>query len=145
MSCKRFCEEFDDGVAVEELLKDVDEEEVSFRQWQKVQEELTSYKSETVNGKVKRVKTTRVVDRTKLVTVSLNKNQFEKKFRHTVADWREHYYSLRTQFEEIRKLRERMDDTQLMIQLDFAENLPATLVKKFSLPIGTKHLSVYIR
>ena len=33
LSCKRFCEEFDDGVAVEELLKDVDEEEVSFRQW----------------------------------------------------------------------------------------------------------------
>ena len=86
LSCKCFCEEFDDGVAVEELLKDVDEEEVSFRQWRKVQEELTSYKSETVNGKVKRVKTTRVVDRTKLVTVSLNKNQFENKFRHTVAD-----------------------------------------------------------
>ena len=87
-----------------------------------MQEELTSYKAETVDGKVKRVKTTRVVDRTKLVTVSLNKNQFENKFRHTVADWREHYYRLRTQFEEIRKLRERMDDTQLMIQLDFAEN-----------------------
>ena len=122
LSCKRFCEEFDDGVAVEELLKDVDEEEVSFCQWRKVQEELTSYKAETVDGKVKRVKTTRVVDRTKLVTVSLNKKQFENKFRHTVADWREHYYRLRTQFEEIRKLRERMDDTQLMIQLDFAEN-----------------------
>ena len=101
LSCKRFCEEFDDGVAVEELLKDVDEEEVSFRQWRKVQEELTSYKSETVDGKVKRVKTTRVVDRTKLVTFSLNKNQFENIFRHTVADWRDHYYRLRTQFEEI--------------------------------------------
>ena len=52
LSCKHFCEEFDDGVAVEELLKDVHEEEVSFRQWRNVQEELTSYKSETVNGKV---------------------------------------------------------------------------------------------
>ena len=76
LSCKCFCEEFEDGVAVEELLKDVDEEEVSFRQWRKVQEELTSYKSETDDGKVKRVKTTRVVDRTKLVTISLKKNQF---------------------------------------------------------------------
>ena len=81
LSCKRFCEEFEDRVAVEELLKDVDEEEVSFHQWRKVQEKQTSYKSETFNGKVKRVKTTRVVDRTKLVTVSLNKNQFENKFR----------------------------------------------------------------
>ena len=40
LSCKCFCEEFDDGVAVEEPLKDVGEEEGSFRQWRKVQEEL---------------------------------------------------------------------------------------------------------
>jgi len=121
-----FCEKYEDGEDVENLLRTIRSNEpgnmVSYKSWQKVECQVLSWDYVIVNGEQVRKQSTRTVVRTlpKMNTVTMH--EFKNTARRVIAQWREHEYRYNRQFDSMRELREKMPSNHIEIQVDFAED-----------------------
>ena len=87
---------------VQEKLQNIDKSNVTFIEW----------KREEDNGKL----------RWKQVQTVVTVENFTKMFMQDVTDFREHVNRVKNQYSQVRRLRENLNDGQVLVWMDFAEN-----------------------
>jgi len=123
LSPHEFCELYDDGVAVEELLKTVKADKpnnmVCYKSWKKVECEILAWVTLPDGRTVKKPKkVTRTLPALNTVTL----DEYKNVVRTSIADWRAHQARYNHQFEAMREMRGKMRASQIEIQCDFAED-----------------------
>ena len=99
-----FCGDYPDAESVSTLVEQADTtSEISFSQWQRVKCD---------DGK----------QRTKIVVCKLPADDFLQKVTRVVEDFRDHAGRVNTQYVELKKLKDSLPTTSLLLQMDFAEN-----------------------
>ena len=99
-----FCGDYPDAESVSTLVEQADTtSEISFSEWQRVK---------CGDGK----------QRTKIVVCKLPADDFLQKVTRVVEDFRDHAGRVNTQYVELKKLKDSLPTTSLLLQMDFAEN-----------------------
>jgi len=126
LSPYEFAKMYDDGEAVENLVKTVKSDKpnntVTYKQWKKTTVEVFSWEFEGTGSNRRRVKKPKTVERTIPTNVTETLHSFKNTTKHMVCEWREHEERYSHQFNSMRNLRENMPSNHIEIQIDFSEN-----------------------
>jgi len=123
LSPHEFCELYEDGAAVNRLLRTIKADRpgnrVCYKKWKKVECEILAWVTLEDGTVAKRPKK---VTRTLPAMITVTLPEFKAILRDSICDWREHEARYNHQFEAMREMREKMRANQIEIQCDFAED-----------------------
>lgn len=92
---------------INEKMANFQNESVSYEEWRRVETRLP-------NGKLKY--------NTRLVKVEVPVDEFKESFKIQVGKFREHAYRVTTQYSEVKRLKDHMEEDEATLQMDFAQN-----------------------